>query len=439
MKQNNDNQNLPSTRVMVKEKYELVQLADCCLYVLPSNFKLDGKQAEKHFEEEMRIGSHDYINQYDFEVLEELPCMCNHLGLEMAIKEGDYNLIMGMNNPLPIAEKQYLLVKSDKRRLQQDIHDIIHTSEAITKHGLQNIMLHHATCSSKGFMKSTEHIWKKSNNWNDRVDGGLPFVLGGACGAFAALPSGPGLIGSAIAHGIGKLLTHRKKMEIQDNFVSNLKALKTNGNDRKALAEIQVALESMNINNKEMVSYLKNVPESLMETFANDVIPKRIAEHSTMKMEVRWVGKVDTKKTTDGLFRLFLYKDGMEEQQVHFKRNASCILYFIYLRDIARKDHVDTLDIYKYKKVFCYLFNQVYGYDGGLDYFNTMLSIGNGHSEQKLLRHCLNDIRMGIGNACEKLNEAATPYVLKDANSHLCVLQRNVIVDKRLTVPIAVP
>ena len=79
--------------------------------------------------------------------------------------------------------------------------------------------------------------------------------------------------------------------------------------------------------------------------------------------------------------------------------------------------------------MFCTLFEKVYAY-GGLENFKTMF--GKGNSEQELLRHCLSDIRFAIGNACEKLHESATPYILKDINSHLFILRQNVQIDTRL-------
>ena len=200
---------------------------------------------------------------------------------------------------------------------------------------------------------------------------------------------------------------------------------------RRAQTEVKIILESLNINNTEVISYLRSVSDRDIEHFVNKVTPRMIAEQSTMTMEVKYVGKVDKKRTSDGRFRVFFYKDGIE-QLVHFKRHSACILYIIYLIDIKKTVEVDTLDIMKYENDFCKLFNEIYGYDGGKEYFNTMLSKANGHSEQKILKNCLSDIRMAVGNACERLNESAKPYVLDDAHSHLCVLDKNVKIDDRL-------
>ena len=88
------------------------------------------------------------------------------------------------------------------------------------------------------------------------------------------------------------------------------------------------------------------------------------------------------------------------------------------------------LDITKSDAKFCKLFKEVYAYDGGMQQFKTLF--GKGNSEQELLRHCLSDIRKNIGSACALLNEEATPYVLSNKQSHLCVQKKNIDIDERL-------
>lgn len=419
-----NNWEMPSAGMMVKEEYELAQFADCCLYVLPSTPQLDGEEVKKHLEEVTRWN--EFLNQYDLEVLDELPYMDNHPKLDSAFKDKDYNLIMGMKEPGAATGKQYLLAKSDKSSLRSDISKIIHASELVTRQSVQELMIHHALCSPGYFFQSTEHIWESQVFWKNYVKRRLADAFGGI--SYNIAPSTSSLLKKL---GLGEILTHRKKMEMQERFAKDLIAIRNSTSDERAWTEVKIILESLNINNTEVIHYLRSVSDRDIEHFVNKVTPRMIAEQSTMTMEVKYVGKVDKKRTSDGRFRVYFYKDGIE-QLVHFKRHSACILYIIYLIDIKKTVEVDTLDIMQYENDFCKLFNEIYGYDGGKEYFNTMLSKANGHSEQKILKNCLSDIRMAVGNACERLNESAKPYVLDDALSHLCVLDRNVKIDDRL-------
>ena len=153
------------------------------------------------------------------------------------------------------------------------------------------------------------------------------------------------------------------------------------------------------------------------------------AEKSSMKFVVKWMGRTDKKRKNDGRFRLFLNKEGKEEQ-VHFKRKSSFILYLIYLLDVYRSEKAEAIDLAKRNTQFCDLFYKVYAYEGGMEQFKTLH--GKGNSEQELLRHCLSDIRLAIRHTCELLNEEASPYILDNKQSYLRVLKKNLVFDERI-------
>ena len=170
----------------------------------------------------------------------------------------------------------------------------------------------------------------------------------------------------------------------------------------------------------------KKVRQDYVDTFLK---PDRTVEKSSLKVEVKWIGHTDVRKKSNGRVRLFLNKDGREEP-VHFKRRASFILYLLLLLEIYLTEETGMLDITKSDAKFCKLFKEVYAYDGGMQQFKTLF--GKGNSEQELLRHCLSDIRKNIGSACALLNEEASPYVLSNKQSHLCVQKKNIDIDERL-------
>ena len=415
---------LPSTGIIVNENSELAQLSDSCFYVLPSNKDLSLDIIRKHLDK-LITSKKQFINRYEFEILEELPCMDCHTKLDSAIKNGHYNLLMSIYEPGSACGKKYVLAKTDINHLETDLASMLIISEKLTAQSIRELMLSHAICAPSSFIKRSKHIWDSDNFWKNFLVRQISDKIEGKGNYSITL--GSKRIKEIL--GPGEILSHRKRMEMQENFVNNLRTLKVNNNNQKALAEVQIVLESININNDEVISYLTSMPDSYIEQFTNKVTPKRIAENSKMVMEIRWIGYTDKRKTSDGRFRLYLHKNG-EEQMVHFKRHSSFILYLIYLIDVYKSENVDTLNIQKeYKEVFCTLFEKVYAY-GGLENFKTMF--GKGNSEQELLRHCLSDIRFAIGNACEKLHESATPYILKDINSHLFILRQNVKIDTRL-------
>lgn len=425
---------IPSSGVMVKEDYELVQLMDCCIYVLPSNNNLCEEFVQKDFDM-LFSSSETLINHYDVDFLDELPSMDNHPNLSSALAMGQYNLIMGMNEPGSVSGKQYLLMQSSDRSIDTDMAAMLKVSEKITSDSVKQLMFHHAMTSIDSFIKCTSHIWESDGFWDNFITRRFESLLNGFFphGTVAeAIPSFRG-VGTARR----EILTHQKKLELQNKFMDNVLALKKDESNKDARKEVKIFLDSMSINNKEMISYLISMPENYIEQFYNKVTPNMIALRSNMKMEVRWIGHIEKKHPTNGKFRLFISKNG-EELQVEFKRSSSFILYLIYLINLSESDKVDTLNIRKdYENVFCDLYQKVYVpiHEEALGNFRTLFGLNKGHSKQETLRHCLSDIRFSIGNACEKLNEPSRPYILKDANSHLYILKKNLSIDDRLLIP----
>lgn len=180
----------------------------------------------------------------------------------------------------------------------------------------------------------------------------------------------------------------------------------------------------------ELKFLLDHVDKKVRQDFVNNFLkPEVLIEKPSLKIEVKWIGHTDVRKKSNGRARLYLSKNGKEEQ-VHFKRRASFILYLIFLLEVCQTEGTGMLDITKSEKQFCKLFKEVYAYDGGMPQFKTLF--GKGNSEQELLRHCLSDIRKNIGDTCGLLNVEATPYILSNKQSHLSVQKQNIVIDERL-------
>ena len=131
---------VPVVGRLVKEEYAAGQLADCCLYALPSNVNTIATEGKKVFEELLTsMGEKQLLNKYDFEILEKLPVLDNHPMLLNAIKEEQCQFIMSLYTPSK-AGKQYLLLKTEQERLYSDIPMIIYTSERISKHSVNELL-----------------------------------------------------------------------------------------------------------------------------------------------------------------------------------------------------------------------------------------------------------------------------------------------------------
>lgn len=412
---------IPSSGMMVREDYELVQLIDSCIYVLPSNNNMCEELVQKIYDK-LLSSSDTLLNHYDVDFLEELPCMDNHPNLSSALATGRYNIIMGMNEPGSASGKQYLLLQSSDSSIDTDMAAMIKISEQITSESVKQLMFRHAMFSHESFIRSTDHIWESDGFWKNFIVRRFGELLGG--GVIGVVPGFRGGLG------IHEVLTHRKRMELQSKFIDNMLKLKNEQLNldvrNEARKEVKIVLDCLNLRNQDMISYLASKPRDFIEDFYGDLSPMKIAEHSNLKMEIRGNYKIDKKKRTLGKFRLFLLKDN-QKCEVQFGRRVAFIVYLIYLMDVVGSETVDTLDIRNYRVKFCDIYNNVYGH-GGKEDFDTLL--GEGNANQKMFHQCYKDIRGAIGNACEYLHERSTPFVLNDSNSHLYIKKDHVIIEK---------
>lgn len=203
-------------------------------------------------------------------------------------------------------------------------------------------------------------------------------------------------------------------------FLDNLKIYyKTH--DPKVAAELDFVISIIDPVTLRML-FLKQSPK-LQEKINNYINPRRMAEVSTLDLEVRKVKKIDVNRKNDGYYRLFLVRDE-EALQVHFSRKNGCILYLIYLLDRKKNgDKVDTLNLIQYKELFGKLYNIVYGINGEQFFIDMMKNYNaNNEVQQKGLYTVLKSIRDDIGGTCERMQEPAEPFLLRDIASHLAVL-----------------
>lgn len=323
-----------------------------------------------------------------------------------------------------MADKQYLLLRTEENKLYNDIALLLYTSERISKHGIYELLTLFALDTPENFFDSLKDVAISETFWRNYLDFFVNDVSNISFGIRASEPK----IKKVLE--IDGIITHQKKSEMIDRMMDNIYNYRKS-NDKKAEAELNYVLSSMDI--ESLKKFLTKMSKKQLETFCKTANPKILAAESTMKLEIRHVGKMDPVKKADGKYRLFLCKN-YDQVQVHFGRREAFILYLIYLIDKHERDSVDTLKIESFKTQFKNLYEAVYAKDGAEIRFDKMVkhTDNEGNPQQAQIKHCYSDIRMAVSDGCEKLRELPAPFILADAKDHLYVQKSKISVPQVL-------
>lgn len=415
---------VPKVGKLVKEEYAVGQFADCCLYALPSSDNAFAEEGKKVFDELMKsMSEKQLLNLYVYEVLEKMPVLDNHPTLNAAIKEEQCQFIMSLYTPSK-AYKQYLLLKTEQQKLYCDIAMLLYTSERISKHSVNDLLKDFAIDTPNAFCDGLKEAAKLENFWKNYFVSMANDMFHPTFGMRASLPK----IREALK--IDGIITHQKKSAMLDRMMENINKFRKN-KDKHAEAELNYVLSSLDIESLKLV--LTKMSKKQLETFCKTANPKILAEESTMTLEVKYVGKIDSTYKADGKYRLFLHKD-YDQIQVHFGLRDAFVLYLIYIIDKHERDKVDTLNIKLFRSQFVDLFKAVYGDDGTEERFDKLVEHydSQGNPQQAQIKHCYSDIRMSVSDGCEKLRELPSPFILSDAQDHLYVQKNKISVPQNL-------
>ena len=416
---------VPVVGRLVKEEYAVGQLADCCLYALPSNVNAIAKEGKKVFEELLAsMGEKQLLNKYDFEILEKMPVLDNHPTLDSAIKEEQCQFVMSLYTPSK-ADKQYLLLKTEREKLYSDLAMMLYTSERISKHSVNELLKDFAIDTPDVFCDGVKEAANSEKFWKNYFVSIASDMFHPTFGMRASLPK----IREALK--IDGIITHQKKSAMIDRMMENINKYRRN-RDKEAEAELNYVLSSLDIESLKRV--LTKMSKKQLETFCKTTNPKILAQESTMTLEIRYVGEVDPNWRADGYYRLFLHKN-YDQIHVHFGRREAFILYLIYIIDKYEHDKVDSLNIEDYRSEFNSLYLAVYGQDEGDSRFDKLIGRSkdeNGNLMPSQIKHCYSDIRMAVSDGCEKLRELPAPFILADPNDHLYVLKNKLSIPQTL-------
>ena len=405
----------PCIGKLIKENCSVGQFLDNCIYLIADEESSFAKKAVSLMEEynaKIQEQNKVYFNDYDLEVIQHVE-LKNHPKIKERIEQYGDNFVIQLKNHAD-SGKNFIVAKTSEDNLLSDLLIMMYAAERITKHDIGEAI--------KAFAKDNtdEFIELAKNAINDEAFQ-YKYLAGLADNAiqpsFGMAASTAALKERLEVKGV---ITHQQRMEMYSRFLDNLKIYhKTH--DPKVAAELDFVISIIDPVTLRML-FLKQSPK-LQEKINNYINPRRMAEVSTMDLEVRKVKKIDVNRKNDGYYRLFLVRDE-EALQVHFSRKNGCILYLIYLLDRKKNgDKVDTLNLIQYKELFGKLYNIVYGINGEQFFIDMMKNYNaNNEVQQKGLYTVLKSIRDDIGGTCERMQEPAEPFLLRDIASHLAVL-----------------
>lgn len=412
----------PSVGRIVTETYEVEQLKDCHLYVLPSNGVTIAHKAREVFQMLMeQMGASQLLNDYKLELLCDNLNLDNQPGLMLAIKEDMSNIIMPLSTPSKF-DKQYLIVHSEEKDLFTHIPMMIYTSERVSKFSIAEQM---RMFSQEQPDDMVEYIKSRFDNdtFLKRYVTGLTSNMMHPTFGMAVSKS---MLKSQI--GIKGKITHQDKLKMMENVEENfIKARR----DEKLDAQITLLIQSADA--EDIKKFVYSLNKNQQKKFFQMMNPKRTGEESGAWLEVRYEGKIKSDSRTKGRYRLYV-TNGKREELVEFSNSDSFLIHLLYIIEKVISDDVNTLDFDKYKDLFVKLSWEVYRICDGDERFKkiTRGRDDDGNSKERRLSDCLGDIKNSISKSCKKLGVLPSPYYIENADEHLYVSKNDIVLPDEL-------
>lgn len=429
---------------IVCEKTAIPGLEDGKMYVHAARTDLfvDAvKTSIKNFKE--LLCKDGLIYSYDVRVLEDIKAVSSNGSLFEAVQNG-VNLILPICTP-SVADKQYIVAKSEPALLDMFIPSMVMQAENLTKKAIEEALMNLAVQESESCCKLFSDVYL--NNLSSEVDddplGGLLCSLLGDF-AMAMAPT------RGLHEAVPSDTPYKKSREIMSRFVENCKLLNRRKKSKiseaqekklkKAQSEVDYVLDLLttNIYSKFLLQMMKKNDVAL--AFDNCINRDKIAANSKIKISVELAkpeidAKIDPKVVkklkTNGKFRVYL-SDGKDTVQVKFGRTVSCIVYIMYLLDRKQRgDEIDTLKIADNEALFCDLYGRVYDKTEAKDAFRTLAyRFDDGKVKRSRLTDCYSDIRKALDESVSEFGESALPFYIPNEYSHITVLGGNISIPK---------
>ena len=428
---------------IVRENSAISGLEDGKVYVLAARTDLfvDAvKTAIKHFKNLMD-NREGLIYHYDISVIENAESVITSGALHDAVRNG-VNIILPISTP-NIAEKQYIVAKSEAALLDMYIPSMVMQAENLTKKAIEEALINLAIQESESCSKLFGNVYL--NNLSSEVDedpvGGLLCSMGDF--AMAMAPT------RGLYEAIPADTSYKKSREIMSRFVENCKLInKTEKKSKLSKAQVEKLQKAQSEVNYVFNLFTPNVysrfalqmmkKNDISLAFDNCINRDKIAANSKIVVSVEYAKpeidakldpKIVKKLKTNGKFRVYL-SDGEDTVQVKFGRAASCIVYIMYLLDRKQRgDEIDTLRISSNEKLFCELYGAVYNRSEAKDTFKTLESrFDDGKVKRSRLTDCYSDIRKALDESVSEFGESALPFYIPNEYSHITVLSSNITI-----------
>lgn len=426
---------------IVRENSAISGLEDGKVYVLAARTDLfvDAvKTAIKHFKNLMD-NREGLIYHYDISVIENVESVITSGALHDAVQNG-VNIILPISTP-NVAEKQYIVAKSEAALLDMYIPSMVMQAENLTKKAIEEALINLAIQESESCSKFFGDVYL--NNLSSEVDDDPVRGLLCSMGDFAmAMAPTRGLYEAIPAD-----TSYKKSREIMSRFVENCKLInKTEKKSKLSKAQVEKLQKAQSEVNYVFNLFTPNVysrfalqmmrKNDIALAFDNCINRDKIAANSKIivsvecakpEIDAKLDPKIVKKLKTNGKFRVYL-SDGEDTVQVKFGRAASCIVYIMYLLDRKQRgDEIDTLKISNNEKLFCELYGSVYNESEAKDTFKTLESrFDGGKVKRSRLTDCYSDIRKALDESVSEFGESALPFYIPNEYSHITILSSNI-------------
>ena len=425
---------------IVRESSAISGLEDGKVYVLAARTDLfvDAvKTAIKHFKNLM--DKEGLIYHYDVCVIDNIESVITSGVLYNAVRNG-VNIVLPISTP-NVAEKQYVVAKSEPALLDMYVPSMVMQAENLTKKSIEDALINLAVQESESCSKLFGDVYL--NNLSSEIDddpiGGILYSMGDF--AMAMAPT------RGLYEAIPADTSYKKSREIMSRFVENCKLInKTEKKSKLSKAQVEKLQKAQSEVNYVFNLFTPNVysrfalqmmkKNDISLAFDNCINRDKIAVDSKIMVSVEYAKpeidakldpKIVNKLKTNGKFRVYL-SDGVDTVQVKFARAASCIVYIMYLLDRKQRgDEIDTLKISNNEKLFCELYGSVYNQSEAKDTFKTLESrFDGGKVKRSRLTDCYSDIRKALDESVSEFGESALPFYIPNEYSHITILSSNI-------------
>lgn len=412
----------PAIGKLIVEQYEVEQLTDCHLYLLPSNTDAFVNKASEVFEMLMeKMGASQLLNDYKLERLGGNMDLDTQSRLMQAVKEEMANVIMPLSTPSKF-DKQYLIVHTEEKDLFTHIPLMIYTSERVSKVSIAEQMRMFAQEQPDDMLEFIK------DRFDD--DAFIKRYITGAASNMMHPTFGMAVSKSMLKNQIGikGKITHQDKLKMMEDVEENfIKARR----DEKLDAQITWLIQSADA--EDIKKFVYSLNKNQQRKFFQMMNTKRTGEESEAWLEVRFEGKIKSDSRTKGRYRLYV-TNGKKDELVEFTNSDSFLIHLLYIIEKVISNDVNTLDFNKYKDLFVKLSWEVYRFCDGEERFKkiTRGRDDEGNSKERRLSDCLGDIKNSVSKSCKKLGVLPSPYYIENADEHLYVSKNDIVLPDEL-------